>query len=253
MKVCDIKNVKIGEGMPKICVPIVDETLEQIIETAWKIKFSVADLVEWRADFFEDVNDFEKIKDVLKHLRDILEMPILFTLRTATDGGKTDIDVKDYVKINSEISSLQMADIIDVELSSGSENVKNIVDLACKNDVKTIVSNHRKDTPSTDEIVEILKTMQDFNPDVVKIALTPKSNKDVIALLLAMDEMTEHFAKIPVIAISMTNIGVITRISQEMFNSSITFASLDKCSAPGQIGVDDMKKVLRIMNKAFDK
>ena len=146
-----------------------------------------------------------------------------------------------------------MADIIDVELSSGSENVKKIVELARKNDVKTIVSNHRKDTPTTDEIVEILKTMQDFNPDIAKIALTPKSNKDVIALLSAMDEMTENFAKIPIIAISMTNIGVITRVSQEMFNSSITFASLDKCSAPGQIGVDDMKTVLRIMNKSFDK
>jgi 3-dehydroquinate dehydratase len=253
MKVCDVGNIKIGEGIPKICVPIVDETLEQIIETAWKIKFSVADLVEWRADFFEDVNDFEKIKDVLKHLKDILEMPILFTLRTANDGGKTDIDIKDYVKINSEVSSLQMADIIDVELSSGSENVKKIVELARKNDVKTIVSHHRKDTPTKDEIVEMLKTMQDFNPDMVKIALSPKSNKDVIALLSAMDEMTENFAKIPIIAISMTNIGVITRVSQEMFNSSITFASLDKCSAPGQIGVDEMKTILRIMNKAFDK
>jgi len=253
MKVCDVRNIKIGEGMPKICVPIVDETLEQIIETAWKIKFSVADLVEWRADFFEYINDFEKIKDVLKHLKDILEMPILFTLRTANDGGKTNIAIKDYVKINSEISSLQMADIIDVELSSGSENVKNIVDLARKNDVKTIVSNHRKDTPATEEIVDILKTMQDFNPDMAKIALTPKSNKDVIALLSAMDDMTENFAKIPIIAISMTKIGVITRVSQEMFTSSITFASLDKCSAPGQIVVDDMKTVLRILNKAFDK
>lgn len=253
MKVCDVGNIKIGEGMPKICVPIVDETLEKIIETAWKIKFSAADLVEWRADFFEDVNDFEKIKDVLKHLRDILEMPILFTLRTVTDGGKTDIDIKDYVKINSEVSSLQMADIIDIELSSGSKNVNKIVELARKNDVKTIVSNHRKDTPTTDEIVEILKTMQDFNPDMVKIALSPKSNKDVIALLSAMDEMTENFAKIPIIAISMTNIGVITRVSQEMFTSSITFASMEKCSAPGQIVVDDMKTVLRILNKAFDK
>jgi 3-dehydroquinate dehydratase, type I len=253
MKVCDVGNIKIGEGMPKICVPIVDETLEQIIETAWKIKFSVADLVEWRADFFEDVNDFEKIKDVLKHLRDILEMPILFTLRTANDGGKTNIAIKDYVKINSEISSLQMADIIDVELSIGSENVNKIVELARKNNVKTIVSNHRKDTPTTGEIVEILKTMQNFNPDIAKIALTPKSNKDVIALLSAMDEMTENFAKIPIIAISMTNIGVITRVSQEMFTSSITFASMEKCSAPGQIGVDEMKTILRIMNKAFDK
>lgn len=253
MKVCDVRNIKIGEGMPKICVPIVGETLEQIIETAWKIKFSVADLVEWRADFFEYINDFEKIKDVLKHLRDILEMPILFTLRTANDGGKTNIAIKDYVKINSEISSLQMADIIDVELSGGSENVKQIIDIARENDVKTIVSHHRKDTPNKDEIVEMLKIMQDFNPDMVRIALSPKSNKDVITLLSAMDEMTENFAKIPIIAISMTNIGVITRVSQEMFTSSITFASMEKCSAPGQIGVDEMKTILRIMNKAFDK
>ena len=72
MKVCEIRNVKIGEGIPKICIPIVDENTEEIIETVRKIKLSGADLVEWRADFFKDIEDFDKLRQVLEILREIL-------------------------------------------------------------------------------------------------------------------------------------------------------------------------------------
>jgi len=239
MKVCEIRNVKIGEGIPKICIPIVDENTEEIIETVRKIKLIGADLVEWRADFFKDI--------------ELFDIPIIFTVRTSVDGGKIDIDINDYVKINSFVLSLNLVDIIDIELSRGSQSVKKLIEIAKNNNVKTIVSNHRNDTPIKDEIVEILIKMQDFNPDIIKIALTPHSNKDVLTLLSAMDDMTDIYAKIPVIAISMTNMGVISRICQEMFCSSITFASLEKSSAPGQIQVSEMKTVLSIMHKAIGK
>ena len=254
MKVCEIRNVKIGAGIPKICIPIVDENTEEIIETVRKIKLSGADLVEWRADFFKDIEDFDKLRQVLEILREILfDIPIIFTVRTSVDGGKIDIDTNDYVKINSFVLSLNLVDIIDIELSRGSQSVKKLIEIAKNNNVKTIVSNHRNDTPIKDEIVEILIKMQDFNPDIIKIALTPHSNKDVLTLLSAMDDMTDIYVKIPVIAISMTNMGVISRICQEMFCSSITFASLEKSSAPGQIQVSEMKTVLSIMHKAIGK
>ena len=40
-----IRNVKIGEGMPKICVPIVGETQDEILQEAREIIGSAADLV----------------------------------------------------------------------------------------------------------------------------------------------------------------------------------------------------------------
>ena len=61
-----VKNVIIGEGIPKIAVPIVGRTDDEIISEAKgleKIKF---DIVEWRIDFYKEVTDIEKVKSVLK-------------------------------------------------------------------------------------------------------------------------------------------------------------------------------------------
>ena len=53
-QVVTVRNLTIGEGMPKICVPIVATTEAEIIAKAEEIMNYPADLIEWRADYFED-------------------------------------------------------------------------------------------------------------------------------------------------------------------------------------------------------
>ena len=84
-----VRNVKIGEGVPKICVPIVGVTKEEIINEAKTFENIPVDVVEWRVDWFEHVFEFEKVEEVLKELREALgETPLLFTFRTSKEGGK---------------------------------------------------------------------------------------------------------------------------------------------------------------------
>ena len=52
-KPIQIKNLTIGAGIPKICVPLTGTTEEKICQEAKDAKKAGADLVEWRADFFE--------------------------------------------------------------------------------------------------------------------------------------------------------------------------------------------------------
>ena len=61
-----VRNVKIGEGVPKICVPIVGVTKEEIINEAKTFENIPVDVVEWRVDWFEHVFEFEKVEEVLK-------------------------------------------------------------------------------------------------------------------------------------------------------------------------------------------
>ena len=51
MSCINIRNVKIGEGIPKICVPIVGKTREDILKSAKRVETSGADLAEWRVDW----------------------------------------------------------------------------------------------------------------------------------------------------------------------------------------------------------
>ena len=57
-----VRNVAIGEGIPKICVPIVGKTREEILDAAKKILPIGADVVEWRVDWYEDIFDFENAR-----------------------------------------------------------------------------------------------------------------------------------------------------------------------------------------------
>ena len=55
-----VRNVEIGTGIPKICVPIVGVTREDILKAAREMKELGADVVEWRVDWYEDIFDAEK-------------------------------------------------------------------------------------------------------------------------------------------------------------------------------------------------
>lgn len=48
-----VKNVVIGEGIPKICVPLIGATLTELKQEAEALKELNPDLVEWRTDFLK--------------------------------------------------------------------------------------------------------------------------------------------------------------------------------------------------------
>lgn len=245
-----VRGVKIGQGVPKICVPIIGATKESIIEEANNVKAVSPDIVEWRADWFEDVFDFEKVKEILNSLREILgEILILFTFRTAKEGGERAIDDETYMNLNREVAESGKVDLIDVELFSHETVVREILSVAHQNQVKVIASNHDfEKTPSKEEIINRLQKMQEIGADILKIAVMPKSPSDVIALLTATEEMNTNYAKKPIVTMSMSGMGTVSRISGETFGSAITFGTVGKASAPGQIPVDELRKVLEILH-----
>ena len=51
-KYVEVRGVKIGEGVPKICVPIVGKTKEEILAAARSFEDVALDVVEWRVDWF---------------------------------------------------------------------------------------------------------------------------------------------------------------------------------------------------------
>ncbi len=251
MDTVKVKNIVIGEGMPKICVPIVGNTIEEILSMAEKIKEIPIDLVEWRVDFFNDVFEIEKVKEVSYELAKVLcDIPILFTFRTAKEGGEKDITLKYYFELYKEVASINEIDLIDIELFSGDDFVKDLIEAMKIHDIKVILSNHDfEKTPSKDTIIERLVKMQSLGADIPKIAVMPNSKLDVLELLEATAIMTEKYADRPIITMSMKGEGVISRISGEVFGSAVTFGSVGKASAPGQIDAIDLKNALNLLHE----
>ncbi|AOR23821.1 type I 3-dehydroquinate dehydratase [Clostridium taeniosporum] len=250
-KVVQVKNVKIGEGVPKICVPIVGKNIKEVLEEARILTNLNIDIVEWRVDFFKDVLEIEKVKSTLLRLTEILiNIPILFTFRNKVEGGEKEVSIEYYIKLNSEIAKTKLADLIDVELFIGDKVINEIVDVCHKNNIKVVISNHDfNKTPHKEEIVSRLLRMIELKADLPKIAVMPNSESDVLTLLCATNEMKEKYPNNPIITMSMNSIGVISRISGEIFGSCLTFGSSKKASAPGQIEAKELHSVLQLLHK----
>lgn len=248
-----VRNIVIGEGMPKICVPIVGVTKADIIAEAKTFDAIPVDVVEWRVDWFEHVFDTEAVLDVLKDLREALgDIALLMTFRTSKEGGEKAIEAEAYAALNIAAAQSGYVDLIDVEVFTGDEIVSRIIEEAHAAGVKVVASNHDFDkTPDKDDIVGRLRKMQEMDADIPKIAVMPQNKKDVLTLLAATEEMYSEYADRPIITMSMAGTGVISRLCGEVFGSALTFGAAKKASAPGQMGVNDLHTVLSLLHNAL--
>ena len=253
MNTVKVRNIEIGAGAPKIIVPIVGVTKEEILTAARSFDTIPLDVVEWRVDWFEGVFDFAQVEDVLKELREVLgETPLLMTFRTSKEGGEKPIAADAYKELNIRAAKTGYVDFVDVEIFTGDDIVSEIIDEVHAAGVKVIASNHDFDkTPAKDDIIYRLRKMQDMNADIPKIAVMPQNKKDVLTLLSATEEMTTCYADRPIITMSMAGTGVISRLCGEVFGSSMTFGAAGKASAPGQMGVKDLNTILTLLHNAM--
>ena len=253
MNTVKVRNIEIGAGAPKIIIPIVGVTKEEILDAARSFASVTYDVVEWRVDWFEGVFDFAKVEEVLKELREILgDKPLLMTFRTSKEGGEKAISDADYIDLNVKAANTGYVDFVDVEIFTGDDVVSTIIEKAHAAGVKVIASNHDfHKTPAKADIIYHLRKMQDMGADIPKIAVMPQNKKDVLTLLAATEEMASDYADRPIITMSMAGTGVISRLCGEVFGSSMTFGAVGKASAPGQMGAEDLNTVLALLHDAM--
>ena len=252
-QIVEVRGIQFGEGKPKICVPLIGKNNVELMEEAKALKTLKLDVVEWRIDHHQDVEDISKMEEALKELRNELgDMPLLVTFRSKKEGGEREVSVAYYAELNKAVAATGMADMIDVELFTGDEIVKEIVDFAHSKGIKVVMSNHDFfKTPAKEEIVSRLCKMQEMNADLPKIAVMPQTTDDVLTLLSATNEMVTKHADRPIITMSMAGMGVVSRLAGEAFGSALTFGAAKAASAPGQVPVEKLAQVLEIMHESL--
>lgn len=242
-----IRDLIMGQGAPKICVPMTSATTSELIGEVNEIRKSRADIIEWRVDYFEGVKDLDKVRAAAAEIRKAMgEMPLLFTFRSKKEGGELEISKEAYMELNRCAATSGCVDAIDVELFSGDDECRHMVEMAHDHGVKVIMSSHDFDkTPSGEEIEKRLTRMKDLNADIPKIALMPNTPEDVVTVLAATARTSEKLAKdCPIITMSMGALGAVSRISGEALGSCMTFGTVKRASAPGQMETEQLHNML---------
>lgn len=248
-----IKGITIGKGKPVICVPVTAETEEGVLEAVQTIVREQQDvqMLEWRADYFENLEDPQAVRKVLEKLRPLCQDRILlFTIRTAKQGGNAQIPENLVIRLNETAAASGAADLVDLELFEASKPEKEIRRLHDRG-VRVIASHHDFDHTPDDHILRILmKQMNKSNADVAKLAVMPERRQDVLRLLQLTLDTREKYPEMPLITMSMGGIGTLSRVSGELSGSCVTFGTAGRASAPGQLPVEELAQILEILHRS---
>ncbi len=242
-----VKKVVIGELPVKTIVPITAKTAEQALEQARVIAANPdADLAEFRIDLLEFAADSKKVIALGEQLNQILkDKPLIATIRTHNEGGKLTVIDQDYEKIYREYLNKPFMQLLDIEMFRDQGSVSRLTKLAHDKNVLVIMSNHDFDkTPAEQEIVTRLLKQDELGADILKIAVMPQSKEDVLTLMNATLNVSQHSKK-PLLTMSMGRLGAISRIATANMGGSMSFGMIGEASAPGQIDVTQLKQLLK--------
>lgn len=216
--------------MASLCITLTERLTVDLIDRMSDLS-GLADMFEIRGDLVTDI-------DLLTILR-VRTKPLIFTARSASEGGKMkDDDPKRRALLHEAVR--RGYDYVDVEYRSGFFDI-----MTEKAGHGLIVSFH--DMTGTPQDLETLyEGMCKTGADVVKIAVSPRSMTEV-GRLMELARRHAHSTP-PLIAIALGPLGAVSRITGPKHGAPFVFASTGKGheAAAGQIPAEEMDTVYNV-------
>ncbi|XP_043720623.1 bifunctional 3-dehydroquinate dehydratase/shikimate dehydrogenase, chloroplastic-like [Telopea speciosissima] len=222
----------LGRNPTLLCAPIMGQSVDQMLSEISKAKAGGADLVEVRLDYLNNFNPRQDLEILIKQS----PLTTLITYRPKWEGGQYEGDETrrlDALRLAMELG----ANYIDVELQVAREFLSSISGRKPGN-FKVIVSSHNyQNTPSIEDIANLVARIQATGADIVKIATTTLDITDVARIF----EITVH-SQVPIIGLVMGERGLISRLLCPKFGGYLTFGTIEAAivSAPGQPTLKDL-------------
>ena len=245
-----IRGLRIGAGLPKICVPLSGEREETLMEQLRILSDVPFDMAEWRVDFFSAWKMEEQRLAMSAKIRAFLgDKPLLLTFRTRREGGAADIAPDAYAALCREFAKDPNADLIDLEyFTLPEDSMRSLVEEIHAQGKYVVGSSHDfQATPQTEEMIRRLRAMQELDMDITKLAVMPQNKTDTLRLLEAAVKMEEIYANRPCITIAMGDKGAVSRAIGSFTGSAVTFGSAGVSSAPGQYPAARLKTILELL------
>jgi 3-dehydroquinate dehydratase I len=222
----------------RICVPVVEATVNRA-RGRYQRAARKGLWTEIRLDYLE-----EPAPNLQKLFR-TLPGPVIATNRPATEGGRWQGSDADRLKLLHEALALKVT-CLDVELSADAGFRQELQ--AHRDKTKVILSWHDfSGTPDASHLEAVLAEMLATDADILKLVTMARQPEDNLRVLALIPKAQAHGKNI--IAFCMGPLGKWSRLAAPLMGSFLTFAPFSKSgtSAPGQLTVNDLKKVWRTL------
>jgi len=243
----------------KICIalPINSYNLEEIKSRINNALDYDPEFIEFRFDYIPNVNDLTN--NFLEQIKNFIQRNAycIFTFRHESEGGKIKIDDNLRFKILKLLIE-QRPDFFDIEMNSNTELLSDIINLCYMEKVNLIFSYHNfESTLNLEQAKEIILRFEDkivtnkldeldiLSKSVYKIIFTAQNIEDNLVPLALCKELSQDYKK--VISFCMGDLGMLSRVFCIRVGSIMTYASLGEKTAPGQINIDTLQNLYKIL------
>ena len=243
-----------------ICIPVPVETneihqLKKEIEELLKLR---PNIIEFRLDYIKDIESLTThfLKELLTFIG--VEIPVIFTFRKFSEGGKLDIENKKRYDIINQVINLSPT-YVDIEMDNDDEFLQNAIKKASNKNVKIIFSYHNfNKTPDYETVIELLSKFKakfdkltvnlEKSPSnyLIKLIFYAKNFEDNIIPLRICKELGTENQKI--ISFCMGELGILSRIFCLKAGSYLTYGSYKEQTAPGQISITTIREILKYIS-----
>ena len=215
--------------MIRICASITERNRKDCLKAFSQAKKLGIRLAELRIDFLDEPKDATRIINELK-------MPTIATNRNKKEGGK--FNGSEEERMNALMGAIDAGcEFVDIELSTNKNLRGGVINFAKKHKCKVIVSAHDfKKTPDMRILNKLLDEERKI-ADIGKIVPFGRNLEDTIKIFNLL--RVANSVKFPLITFAMGPLCSFSRIATPLFGSFLTYASVGKPSAIGQLSVNE--------------
>ncbi|KAI1104429.1 Pentafunctional AroM protein [Jackrogersella minutella] len=206
-----------------------------------------ADAVELRVDLLDDISP-ESVGKQISLLRSTAKIPIIFTLRSVSQGGRFK-----YTSENELLPLYRMAmrtgvEYVDLEMTLSDETLDTIIQ-SRGSSTRVIASHHDPEGKLSWKNGGWQKWYNralEYG-DIIKLVGSAKTMDDNFSLATFKDQMFAAHGK-PIIALNMGTVGQLSRVLND-FLTPVSHPDLPFKAAPGQLSAAEIRSGLALIGK----
>ncbi|TKA34330.1 Pentafunctional AROM polypeptide [Salinomyces thailandicus] len=234
-------------------VALTSPRMQDIVRVLPEVTVGV-DAIEMRADLLVDPKSEDGLAgedfliEQIAALRASTTLPLIFTLRTKSQGGKFPDEKAELASRLYRVALRMGFDFVDLELTAA-EEVRHFV-LSHRKMCTIIASHHDPQgelswADGAADWLPLFEAAREYG-DIVKLVGVATHSEDNDDLKAFKKSMKLTYPDLPFIAMNMGDVGKMSRVSNG-FMTPVSHPALPSKAAPGQVSAAEIRKVLGIV------
>lgn len=221
-----------------------------------------SDAIELRVDLLKDpavdaeIPSVDYVMSQLSLLRAIVPLPVVFTIRTKSQGGLFPDSAAQEAMELYRLAFRMGCEFVDLEVTTFTKELLDAVKLMADNSYSKIIASHhdphnKLDWSKNGAWIPVYNQCLQYG-DIIKLVGMAKSIDDNFALRKFKQWSAIQQPNVPLIAINMGRAGQTSRILNG-FMTPVSHPSLPFKAAPGQLSATEIRTALTLMGQVEGK